>query len=57
MKFFLRFKIYELMKNMGTKFYIYHHIIAISTPMNWFGPRLRDITIATLAKMGLEWKM
>jgi hypothetical protein len=41
------------LNSMGTKFYTYHHIIVISTPLNWFGPRLRDITIATLIEMGL----
>jgi hypothetical protein len=45
------------LKSVGIGFCTYHHIIAISTPLNWFGPRLRDITVATLVKMDLEWKI
>jgi hypothetical protein len=25
--------------------------------LKWFGPRLKDIIIATFDKMGLEWKL
>jgi hypothetical protein len=45
------------LKSMGTKSYTYHDIIAISTPLNWFGPRIRHTTVAALVKMGLEWKL
>jgi hypothetical protein len=57
MKFFVRVKpdyLTDRLKNNGTKIYVYHHIIAISTPLKWFGPRLKDIIIATFDKMGLE---
>jgi hypothetical protein len=40
---------------MGTRFCGYHHTIAILIPMNWFDHRLKGITIATFAEMGLEW--
>jgi hypothetical protein len=26
---------------MGMKFYVYHHITAISTPVNWCGPKVK----------------
>jgi hypothetical protein len=39
------------LKSMGTELYTYHHIIAISTPLNWFGPRLRDTKVAALIEM------
>lgn len=42
---------------MVNKFYAYHHIIAVSTPLNWFGLRVRDITVTTLVEMGSEWKL
>jgi hypothetical protein len=50
-------KIDELIAEHGHQVYIYTHIIAISTLLNLFGPKLKDITIATLKKMGLEWKL
>jgi hypothetical protein len=30
------------LKSMGTKFYVYCHIIAISTSLNWSAPELSD---------------
>jgi len=44
-------------ENMSMKFYVYHHIIAISFSLNLSGPRQRDITTAALVEMGLEWKL
>jgi hypothetical protein len=58
MKLFLRLKIYELVEGHGHKvLHTHHQIITISTPLNWFGTRLRDITVATLVKMGIgmDW--
>jgi hypothetical protein len=46
----------DWLQSMATKFYIYH-IIAVSTPLNWFGLRLRYITIAALVEIGLELKL
>lgn len=49
MKFFSRFKI-----NEHWQFYTKRYRIAVSAPLNNFGPRLRDITAETLVKMDLE---
>jgi hypothetical protein len=38
--------------SMGTEFYIYHHIIAIWTPLNWFGPWLKDIPTSDFIENG-----
>jgi hypothetical protein len=46
-------KIDNFIKDHGHKVYIYCHIIAISTPLNLFGPKLR----ATLVEVGLEWML
>jgi hypothetical protein len=46
----------NLLKNMSTKFYTYRKIIAILASLSWFSPRQRDVMIAALIKMGLEWK-
>jgi hypothetical protein len=42
---------------MGARFCGYHHTIAILIPLNLVGHRLKGITTATLAEMGLEWKV
>jgi hypothetical protein len=34
-----------------------HRIIAISTPLNWSGPRRKGIATVTLVKIGLEWRL
>jgi hypothetical protein len=44
------------LKYMVTRFYGYHHTIAILIQLNWFGQRLEGITTATLVEMCLEWK-
>jgi hypothetical protein len=41
---------------MSTEFYGYH-VIATSAPLNWFCPRLKEITVVTLVEMALESKL
>jgi hypothetical protein len=55
MKFFVGFKIKELSEEEnGLSFYVYHYIITISTPLNYFGPKLEDAIIVILFKIWTE---
>jgi hypothetical protein len=56
MIFFVRFNTQEPTAEHGPKIYICL-TTAVSCPLNWFGPRLRLIQIATLAEFNLEWKL
>jgi hypothetical protein len=56
MKFFVRFNTEQPTDQHGTKNYIYL-TTAVSSPLNWHGPRLCVIPIATLAQLNLEWKL
>jgi hypothetical protein len=50
MKFFVRFKIVELIADDFAYIYIYHITVA-SNPLDWFHPRL------TLVEIDMEWKL
>jgi hypothetical protein len=47
-----------LLKNVDTRFYCYHHTIAILVPLKLFARRLTEgIATAVLVKMGLDLKL
>jgi hypothetical protein len=48
--FFAGLRLVNGSHNLGTKFYVYDHIIAALVSLNWSGPRQRGITTATSVK-------
>jgi hypothetical protein len=57
MKFFCRFKTDELIQEYWHEVSSLPTHIAITTPLNWSGPRQGGITTVAAVEMGLNWKL